>query len=392
MTTTDQCPPISWEARPPSPRAHAAMVATMSVLVVLVVLGEAASGQWWPLTDVGLGAVAVALVALLSRRPVTIAVVLAVLALASPVLVPASSGATYYVARTRPAAMALVVTALATLTHSVRGVWRPVEGLELGWWVIIVIAVHTALLGWGSLGRSRAHIVAALLERARLAEGNRDARERRARADERAAIAREMHDVLAHRLSLVATYSGALEVNQGASPEQVARAASVVREHTHLALDELREVIGVLRDDPHDDGPLRPLPGWPDLPGLVEESRAAGVEVLLLDDVTGAEDLPAPVGRTAYRVVQESLTNARKHAPGSGVEVNLVGASGRGLDISVVSGAGDTTPPDGAAPMTSSGGASGLVGLTERVGFVGGTLEHGHVDGGFRVHARLPWT
>lgn len=394
--TTRQCPSLPWEARPPAPLARAVMVGIMAVLVGLVVLGEAFSDQWRPLMDVGLGVVAVALVALLGRRPVTVAVVLAVLALASPVLVPASSGATYYVARTRQAGVALTVTALAVLTHSVRGVWRPIGDLDLGWWVIIVVAVHAALLAWGSLGRSRAHIVAALLERARLAEADRDARERRARADERAAIAREMHDVLAHRLSLVATYSGALEVNPDASPEQVARASGVVREHTHLALDELRQVIGVLRDDLADDEPLRPQPGWSDLPALVEESRAVGVAVTLLDDVTGAEHLPTPLGRTAYRVVQESLTNVRKHAPGSGADVVVAGAPGRGLDVSVVStvtvdaAAGDTTSRDDAA-TAPPGGASGLIGLTERVHLAGGTLEHGHVAGGFRVRARLPW-
>jgi signal transduction histidine kinase len=135
--------------------------------------------------------------------------------------------------------------------------------------------------------------------------------------------------VLAHRLSLLATYAGALEYRPDSSPEQLARAAGVVRTGVHEALDELREVITLLRDDDAaarqaDD---RPQPVLADLPRLVEESRGAGTDVVLHDDVDNPEALPAAVARTAYRVVQEGLTNARKHAAGQPVQVTLRGLS-----------------------------------------------------------------
>jgi signal transduction histidine kinase len=132
-----------------------------------------------------------------------------------------------------------------------------------------------------------------------------------------------MHDVLAHRLSRLATYAGAIEYRPDAPPEQVARAAGVVRAGAHQALDELREVITMLReDDGSGDGSAgdggagqRPQPGLADLPRLVEESRDAGARVQLDDRVADPGAVPEAAGRTAYRVVQEGLTNARKHAP-----------------------------------------------------------------------------
>jgi signal transduction histidine kinase len=125
-----------------------------------------------------------------------------------------------------------------------------------------------------------------------------------------------MHDVLAHRLSLLATYAGAIEYRPDAPPEQVARAAGVVRAGAHQALDELREVITVLREDDGDgDAAQRPQPGLPDLPRLVEESRDAGARIQLDDRVADPAALPGAAGRTAYRVVREGLTNARASTP-----------------------------------------------------------------------------
>jgi signal transduction histidine kinase len=132
-----------------------------------------------------------------------------------------------------------------------------------------------------------------------------------------------MHDVLGHRLSLLSVHAGALEFRPDASPEEIAGAAKVIRENAHQALQDLREVVGVLRAPV---GEL-PQPTLADARQLVAESGRAGMRVELREEIGGA--VPDLVGRTAYRVVQEALTNARKHAPGAAVDVHLAGAPAR---------------------------------------------------------------
>jgi signal transduction histidine kinase len=185
-----------------------------------------------------------------------------------------------------------------------------------------------------------------------------------------------MHDVLAHRLSLVATYAGALEFRPDAPPERLAAAAGVIREGVHQALEELREVILVLRDGTDDDAPGPTLAA---LPALVAEATAAGQCVQLTSAV--ASDAPPAADRAGYRVVQEALTNARKHAPGAPVSVAVTGAPGDGLRIEVRN------------PFTGkeSGDGTGLAGLTERIELAGGRLEHTADGAEFRLRAQLPW-
>ena len=175
--------------------------------------------------------------------------------------------------------------------------------------------------------RSQRELMLSLRERTRQAEAERDLRVRQARAQERTRIAREMHDVLAHRLSLLSLHAGALEVHPDAPPEEIARAAGVVRASAHQALEDLRQVIDVLRADPAGSEAQRPQPTLRDLAALVEESRDAGTAVELEQHVD-AESVPAATGRTVYRIVQEGLTNARKHAPRRRVEATIDGAPG----------------------------------------------------------------
>jgi signal transduction histidine kinase len=140
-------------------------------------------------------------------------------------------------------------------------------------------------------------------------------------------IAREMHGVLGHRLSLLSVHAGALAYRPDASTEEVSGAAEIIRSSAHQALQDLREVIGVLRAPV---GEL-PQPTFADLPQLVEGSRKAGFPVDLTLDAPGP--LPDRVGRTAYRIVQEDLTNAMKHAPGQQVTISVTGAPGNGLHV-----------------------------------------------------------
>jgi len=205
------------------------------------------------------------------------------------------------------------------------------------------------------------------------------------RAAERQRIAREMHDVLAHRLSLLSVHAGALEFHPDAPAEEVAEAAGVIRESARSALEELRDVIGVLREEGSEDPTQPPQPTLADLPALVAESRAAGMRLSARIELGDATPLAA-VGRTAYRIAQEGLTNARKHAPGAAVTLT-VRAPGGGLEVEVRS----LAPVAVAAGASLPGAGTGLVGLTERVSLAGGELEHGvDPDGAFVLRARLP--
>jgi signal transduction histidine kinase len=200
-----------------------------------------------------------------------------------------------------------------------------------------------------------------------------------------------MHDVLAHRLSLLATYAGAMEYRPDASPEQLSRAAAVIRAGAHQALDDLRQVITLLRDDDleQDSGSVeRPQPGLADLPRLVDESRAAGTRVQFRDDLTDPGAVPPATGRTVYRVVQEGLTNARKHAAGRPVDVVIDGGPGGRLMVDIT----NPVAESGNGSPTAPGTGTGLIGLSERVGRSGGELNlETTAAGELHLHAWLPW-
>ena len=180
---------------------------------------------------------------------------------------------------------------------------------------------------------SRRELLARLRERAETTESEQAARLAQARTAERTRIAREMHDVLAHRISMVTTYAGALSYRDDLTPEQVRETAGIIQENSHQALVELRQVLGVLREDSGDADPERPQPSAVDLPGLVDDARESGMNIAA--DLGPVDAIPDLLGRTAYRVVQEGLTNARKHAPNTLVTVGLEGGPDDGLTIAV---------------------------------------------------------
>jgi len=254
----------------------------------------------------------------------------------------------------------------------------PVNG---SYWFDVAAGLLMAgvVIGWGLFVRARRALVHTLTQQADHAADE-------ARAAERRRIAREMHDVLAHRLSLLSVHAGALEFRPDAPPEEVAEAAGVIRESARAALEDLRGVIGVLREDAGESLTAPPQPTLADLAALVEESRAAGMRIDARIELGDAAP-PAAVGRTAYRIVQEGLTNARKHAPGAAVTLTAR-ATDDGLAVEVRSLAAVAV----AAPGSELPGAgTGLIGLTERVSLAGGELEHGVDDeGAFVLRARLP--
>jgi signal transduction histidine kinase len=233
-------------------------------------------------------------------------------------------------------------------------------------------------VGWGLFVRARRELVRSLREQADRAGDE-------ARAAERRRIAREMHDVLAHRLSLLSVHAGALEFRPDAPAEEVAEAAGVIRESARAALDELRGVIGVLREDGGESLTEPPQPTLADLAALVEESRAAGMRITARIEL-GEAAPTAAVGRTAYRIAQEGLTNARKHAPGAAVTLTVQAPDGD-LRVEIRS----LAPVAVASASPLPGAGTGLIGLAERVTLAGGELESG-VDpaGAFVLRARLP--
>ncbi|MGW7482152.1 sensor histidine kinase [Nonomuraea muscovyensis] len=335
----------------------------LDVVVAVVSLVAALAQLWWPVS----GALAATLLAAIS-----------------PVATPAATLGALQAAQCGRFGVAGAVAAAGIAAHLVQALWRPNSGISFGWWLLLICAAYGALLGWGALARSRRALLISLRERARRAETEQGRRIAEARMAERRKLAREMHDVLAHRLSLVATHAGALEYRPDSSPDQLARAAGVVRSGVHQALEELRQVIGLLREENDLLDEREPWPTLADLPDLIAEARQAGQNVRISDELPGA--VPPATGRTGYRVVQEGLTNARKHAPGQPVEVQLRGTPGTPLLITIT----NPMPPLGAAPTAPSSGI-GLVGLTERVRLDGGQLDHHSTDGRFRLHARLPW-
>ncbi|MGW4501583.1 sensor histidine kinase [Micromonospora sp. NPDC004336] len=289
----------------------------------------------------------------------------------------------------RRTAVALALTAAGLVTNFAFSYTRPDPQLSYwettAWGVVLSLSV----LAWGMFVRARRQLVVSLRERAERAEAEQQLRVTQARHLERTRIAREMHDVLAHRISLLSLHAGALEFRPDAPPEEIAKAAGVIRGSAHAALQDLREVIGVLRAEPAAVAdPERPQPTLGDLPALIEESRAAGVRVGVRDMVAAAERVPAAVGRSVYRIVQEGLTNARKHAAGASVAVDVAGGPGDGLTVEIR----NRWPVGGVAAPEIPGAGTGLVGIAERVSLAGGRLEYGRDDAGdFRLAAWLPW-
>ncbi|MCC2315571.1 sensor histidine kinase [Cellulomonas xiejunii] len=259
-----------------------------------------------------------------------------------------------------------------------------------GWTVAAQLVFSALVVVTGMFIGGRRALVASLREQAAIARREADARDDGARAAERNRIAREMHDVLAHRLSLVALHSGALEYRAGLDPDQVRETAAVVRENAHEALGELREVLGLLRDTTATDEQSRPQPTFAQVDELLDGTRAAGSPVTFVLDRVGEDDLarlPASTSRHLYRVVQETLTNARKHAPGAPVHVRLHGAPGERIALEVTNPV-PTTAPTTALPTSGWG----LTGLAERLRLTGGELDTARrADGTFIVQAWLPW-
>ena len=249
--------------------------------------------------------------------------------------------------------------------------------------ILLIFFVVAATVAVGMYTQARRQLLAQFQRRAMDAEQGQTEAEDRARRAERTRIAREMHDIVAHKISLVALQAGALEVNPNLDRAQVVESVGLIRQTATTALSELREVLGVLRSE--DEGaPLAPQPTWGDVRDLVTTSQQAGISVELFDFID--DPVPDMMARTAYRVVQEGLTNIHKHARHTKARVALIGEPGTDLviEVSNVLPVGFTTDLPGAR--------MGLSGIETRVLHAGGTIASGPTDDGrFEVRAVIPW-
>lgn len=248
---------------------------------------------------------------------------------------------------------------------------------------VIGLSLGLVLAAWyvGRRARGRREYLALIEERARFLERERAAEAQRAVNEERTRIARELHDLVAHKVSMITVQAGAAQTVAHSDPRRALRAMEAVEEAGREALDELRQILGVLRSGEKEEG-LVPIHGLADIPGLVTEMRDAGIDLTLSRE--GVPDaVPSRVDLAAYRIVQEALTNVLKHGGPSPTAAVLLAADDRVLTIEV------TDHGSGKSMLPGSG--QGLVGMRERATLLRGTFEAGpQPGGGFKVLACLP--
>jgi signal transduction histidine kinase len=265
--------------------------------------------------------------------------------------------------------------AVGSLTLIVARVWEPSA-------TVITIGVLRTAVGplLALYFTARHEVLQGLRDRADRAEREQHLLAEQARTDERARLAGEMHDVVTHRVSLIVLQAGALGIT--AADDATRRAAEELRAAGCQALEELRDLVGILRTEPDGEEALS-ISG---LPVLVAESSAVGTPAELAQE--GDPALASPVvTRTAYRIVREALTNARKHAPGAHVRVSV--SYGESLVRLVI--ANGPAPPDATSELAATGLGLGIAGLRQRIELVHGSLHAGPTpDGGFRLEASLP--
>ncbi|GHG16809.1 sensor histidine kinase [Streptomyces filamentosus] len=346
-------------------------------------------------TLLGVGMMTVSAVALVLRRRRPFAVLAFVSALAliellgetrpAPVAIGAVIALYTVASRTdRPTTWRVGLATMTTLAVAAMAFgptpWYAQENLGVFAWTGMAAAAGDAV-------RSRRAFVDAIRERAERAERTREEEARRRVAEERLRIARDLHDVVAHHIALVNVQAGVAAHVMDRRPDQAKEALAHVREAGRSALDELRATVGLLRQSGDPEAPTEPAPGLAVLDGLLDSFRKAGLPVSLAR-TDGGRPLPAAVDLAAYRIVQEALTNVRKHAgPDARAEVSVV-LVGRTVEVTVLD---DGAPSAG--PAAEPSGGHGLLGMRERVTALGGSLTTApRYGGGFRVQAILPVT
>ena len=275
------------------------------------------------------------------------------------------------------AVVAIEIGALAARGDPDRGAMLP--GLAL------------ATVGWlaAENARTRRAYIEAVVERATEREREREERARRASTDERLRIARELHDVVAHAMSIIAVRSGVARLALQTRPQEASEALGIIEDTSRQALQELRSIVGVLRIAETDGTPAQrePAPGLTDLEQLVAQIGEAGVPVHLR--VEGQpRRLPRGVDLSAYRIIQEALTNVVRHAAPATAQLTL---RYQPAEITIeITDNGRSSPSARAGGLTGNGSGHGIIGMRERVSLYGGNLRAEPTPTGFHVLARIP--
>jgi signal transduction histidine kinase len=335
--------------------------------------------------ELALGAAAFVLVHFRRRAPLQVALVIAAMSAFSGVAAgPATLAAVSLATRRRFREVVVVGTAnfVAAQTWTTLA---PLEGDDLLVTTLINLAVNAGMMGWGLYIGSRRELLWSLRNRAERAELEQELRLARARSTERARIAGEMHDVVAHRITQVSMQAGALAFRDDLDADRLREGLGQIQQQANDALHELRGVLGVLREDDARPTTARPQPTYDDIAALVDEARSHGLEVDWTDHVDTSVPVPPTTGRTVYRIVQEGITNVRKHAPGADLQVRSTGDHRRGITVVL---ANPVRERGSGAP----GAGLGLVGLRERTELRGGRLEQRTEGATFVLEAWLPWT
>jgi signal transduction histidine kinase len=338
--------------------------------------------------DVVLGTASYVLVFWRRRWPLQVAIILSIVAALSGIAAGPAVLASVSLATRRIYWQLLAVGLISVVAGEVFVSVQPQRDPS-PWWVdlLINVAVTVAILGWGMYIGSRRQLLWTLRDQVAQAEEKARLLSSQARTSERSRIAREMHDVLAHRISQVSLHANAVMFREDLSAEEIRKSVAIIQEKANAALVDLRGVLGVLRDPATGEILDRPQPTWADLPALVAEASASGMHIEYADAVdAGGTDgqIPELAGRTLYRLVQESLTNARKHAPAAAVSISLTGSAAEGLALKIRN-------PLGFHPSTTPGAGLGLVGLRERLELAGGTLSAGREQAHWVVRGWVPW-
>ena len=287
-----------------------------------------------------------------------------------------------------PAAPAVALYTLAFRPD--RGSGWPVIGVGVAGYVALV-TIETAVLKfalWDFIVPPVLWIGAWLIgdnrrtsrQRAAEAQERQEREQRLSVAEERTRIARELHDSAGHAINTILVQAGAARVLRERDPERSRAAIEAIEKLARETVEDIDRIVGSLREE----GPaeLAPLPGIDRIPALVEHQRAAGLDVTLSADEDGARAAPAPVGRAAYRIAQEALTNAARHGTGS-AELTIERRDDA-IELSVVN-------PVAGESETRPGGGRGIAGMRERASLVGGSLDAERDGGRFRVRAVLPY-
>jgi signal transduction histidine kinase len=340
-------------------------------------------------TEVVLGAAAFVLVFFRRRAPVPIALAIAAMSALSGIAAGPATLAAVSVATRR---VTWEVLAVGVANFAAAQTWTglaPLEDNDPVITTVVNLVINAGMMGWGLYIGSRREILWTLRTRAERAELEQELRVAQARSTERSRIAREMHDVLAHRITQVSMHAGALAFRDDLDGDRLRQGLGQIQGQANDALHELRDVLGVLREDDHSPPTARPQPTYDDIAALVDEARVLGLQVAWSDDVDDSTAVPPVTGRAVYRIVQEGITNVRKHAPGAEVTIRSSGDPRSGITVLLSNPIAGSRPPVDAGAL---GAGLGLVGLRERAELRGGWLADRTEDSTFVLEAWLPWT